>query len=113
MRNRTNREPLALGGFTRFRAPKVALRQERHRPGNGSQGHGAEEARGRGGGARTAPMILPARAIPSGGVMVYQETFVQRNQHRIYVREYPGEEPTIILMHGFPDNQHLYDRLTP
>ena len=45
--------------------------------------------------------------------MVYQETFVQRNQHRIYVREYSGEEPTIILMHGFPDNLHLYDRLIP
>jgi haloalkane dehalogenase len=47
------------------------------------------------------------------GIMVYQETFVRRNQHRIYVREYPGEEPTIILMHGFPDNLHLYDRLFP
>jgi pimeloyl-ACP methyl ester carboxylesterase len=45
--------------------------------------------------------------------MVYQETFVQRNQPRIYVREHPGEEPTIILMHGFPDNLHLYDRLIP
>ena len=45
--------------------------------------------------------------------MVYQETFVARNQHRIYVREYPGEEPAIILMHGFPDNLHLYDRLSP
>jgi haloalkane dehalogenase len=45
--------------------------------------------------------------------MAYQETFVQRNQHRIFVREYPGEEPAIILMHGFPDNLHLYDRLYP
>ncbi|MGB2712560.1 MAG: alpha/beta hydrolase [Vicinamibacterales bacterium] len=42
-----------------------------------------------------------------------KETLVQRNQHRIYVREYPGDEPAIILMHGFPDNLHLYDRLTP
>ena len=50
---------------------------------------------------------------PVEHMMVYQETFVQRNQHRIYVREYPGEEPTIILMHGFPDNLHLYDRLIP
>jgi pimeloyl-ACP methyl ester carboxylesterase len=24
-----------------------------------------------------------------------------------------GAEPAIILMHGFPDNVHLYDRLTP
>src|SRR5262249_38433981 len=47
------------------------------------------------------------------GMMVYQETFVQREQHRIYVREHPGAEPPIILMHGFPDNMHLYDRLVP
>ena len=36
--------------------------------------------------------------------MAYQQTFVQRNEHRIFIREYPGEEPTIILMHGLPDN---------
>jgi haloalkane dehalogenase len=45
--------------------------------------------------------------------MDYQATFVQRNEHRIYVREYPGAGPAIILMHGFPDNLHLYDRLIP
>jgi haloalkane dehalogenase len=45
--------------------------------------------------------------------MPHHETFVQRGQHRIHVREYPGEEPTIVLMHGFPDNLHLYDRLYP
>src|SRR5215469_15244581 len=43
-------------------------------------------------------------------MMVYQETFVQRDQHRIYVRDHPGAEPAMILMHGFPDNVHLYDR---
>src|SRR5262250_3164322 len=46
-------------------------------------------------------------------MMVYQETFAQRNGHRIYVREHPGAEPPIILMHGFPDNMHLYHRLLP
>jgi pimeloyl-ACP methyl ester carboxylesterase len=45
--------------------------------------------------------------------MVYREAFVQRNEYQIYAREYPGEEPAIVLMHGFPDNLHLYDRLTP
>ena len=45
--------------------------------------------------------------------MEYRETFVQRNGHRLHVREYPGEEPAIVLMHGFPDNLHLYDRLFP
>jgi pimeloyl-ACP methyl ester carboxylesterase len=43
--------------------------------------------------------------------MNYKEHSVQRNQHRIYAREYLGDDPAIILMHGFPDNLHLYDRL--
>jgi pimeloyl-ACP methyl ester carboxylesterase len=46
-------------------------------------------------------------------MMAYRQTFVQRDQHRIYVRDHPGAEPAIILMHGFPDNVHLYDRLSP
>lgn len=45
--------------------------------------------------------------------MQYQDKFVQLNRHRICTRDYPGKEPTIILMHGFPDNMHLYDRLVP
>ena len=45
--------------------------------------------------------------------MNFAERFVSRDQYRIYARDYAGEEPTIILMHGFPDNLHLYDRLVP
>ena len=45
--------------------------------------------------------------------MDYRGVFVRRDQHRIHVREYPGQEPPIILMHGFQDNLHLYDRLFP
>jgi haloalkane dehalogenase len=43
----------------------------------------------------------------------YIEHVVQRGPYHIYAREYPGEEPAIVLMHGFPDNLHLYDRLVP
>jgi haloalkane dehalogenase len=43
----------------------------------------------------------------------YTEHIVQRGAYHIYAREYPGEEPAIVLMHGFPDNLHLYDRLLP
>ena len=39
--------------------------------------------------------------------------WVERGDHRIHVREQAGEGPTIVLMHGFPDNHHLYDRLVP
>jgi len=41
------------------------------------------------------------------------EHFVQLDRHHLYVREYPGKDPAIVLMHGFPDNIHLYDRLVP
>lgn len=43
--------------------------------------------------------------------MHYQEPRIQHRGHRLYVREYSGEGPAIVLMHGFPDNLHLYDRL--
>lgn len=45
--------------------------------------------------------------------MDHKEAWVDRNSHRIYAREYPGQEPAIVLMHGLPDNLHLYDRLVP
>ena len=45
--------------------------------------------------------------------MQYREHTVPRGRYRIYARDYPGEEPEIVLMHGFPDDLHLYDRLVP
>lgn len=45
--------------------------------------------------------------------MTHREAWVQRGQHRIYAREHPGEDPPVVLLHGFPDNLHLYDRLLP
>jgi pimeloyl-ACP methyl ester carboxylesterase len=43
----------------------------------------------------------------------YREHRVPRGTYHLYAREYPGQEPAIVLMHGFPDNLHLYDRLVP
>ena len=45
--------------------------------------------------------------------MSYTERWVERNGHRIYARDYAGQGPAIVLLHGFPDNLHLYDRLVP
>jgi pimeloyl-ACP methyl ester carboxylesterase len=45
--------------------------------------------------------------------MEYREARVRRGRHRIYVREYPGVDPPVVLLHGFPDDLHLYDRLVP
>ena len=31
----------------------------------------------------------------------------------LYARDYPGQGPAFVLMHGFPDNFHIYDQLIP
>jgi pimeloyl-ACP methyl ester carboxylesterase len=31
----------------------------------------------------------------------------------VFVTEMPGQDPPIVLMHGFPDDHHIYDRLFP
>jgi pimeloyl-ACP methyl ester carboxylesterase len=58
-------------------------------------------------GHASAPPDNPTE--PSG----FEDRWVERGEHRIHVREQRGQEPAIVLMHGFPDNHHLYDRLVP
>jgi haloalkane dehalogenase len=43
----------------------------------------------------------------------YIEHQVLYQGSNIYVRHYAGTGPTFVLMHGFPDNLHIYDRLIP
>lgn len=39
--------------------------------------------------------------------------WVQHGEYRLAVNDTPGEEPAFVLMHGFPDDSHLYDALVP
>jgi pimeloyl-ACP methyl ester carboxylesterase len=45
----------------------------------------------------------------------YQTHYVARDGFKIHVREYGDRngEPTLVMMHGFPDSMHLYDRVAP
>ena len=38
---------------------------------------------------------------------------VARGPYRLYAEAEAGEGVPVVLMHGFPDNTHLYDRLVP
>lgn len=38
---------------------------------------------------------------------------IENAGHRIYVKDYPGAEPAMVMVHGFPDNHHIYDDLAP
>jgi haloalkane dehalogenase len=58
--------------------------------------------------------MVPAEASPSQTQPpVFHDRVVRRGPYGIHAQEQPGDEPTIVLMHGFPDNHHLYDRLIP
>jgi pimeloyl-ACP methyl ester carboxylesterase len=42
-----------------------------------------------------------------------QTLAIARGVHHIHAEVVPGPGAPIVLMHGFPDNLHLYDRLVP
>jgi haloalkane dehalogenase len=41
------------------------------------------------------------------------ERYIPRQEGRVYARDYNGAGPAFVLMHGFPDNLHIYDDLVP
>ena len=43
----------------------------------------------------------------------YTEHRILRGASAISARHYAGTGPALVLMHGFPDNLHIYDRLIP
>jgi haloalkane dehalogenase len=45
--------------------------------------------------------------------LTFIEHLVPRDGHHLYVREYKGTGPALVLLHGFPDNLHIYDRVIP
>jgi len=43
----------------------------------------------------------------------FTEHLVPSGQGNVYAREYAGSGPAFLLLHGFPDNLHIYDELIP
>jgi pimeloyl-ACP methyl ester carboxylesterase len=44
---------------------------------------------------------------------IFTEHLVQREQGKVHARDYAGAGPAFVLLHGFPDNLHIYDELIP
>ncbi len=38
---------------------------------------------------------------------------IPSDQGSLHIREFPGGGPAFVLLHGFPDNSHIYDDLIP
>jgi haloalkane dehalogenase len=47
------------------------------------------------------------------GAPSFVEHRVQRDEGKLYARDYGGAGPAFVLMHGFPDNLHIWDDLVP
>jgi haloalkane dehalogenase len=48
---------------------------------------------------------------PSSALPAFVEHRVQRDRGSLYVRDFPGSGPAFVVLHGFPDNSHIYDDL--
>jgi pimeloyl-ACP methyl ester carboxylesterase len=43
----------------------------------------------------------------------FTEHRIQRGGGSVYVRDFAGKGPAFVVLHGFPDNSHIYDDLIP
>jgi len=43
----------------------------------------------------------------------FTEHRIPRDRGSVYVRDFAGSGPAFLLLHGFPDNSHIYDDLIP
>jgi pimeloyl-ACP methyl ester carboxylesterase len=57
-------------------------------------------------------MSQTSQAVQDGSPS-FTEHHIDRGPGRIYVRDYAGAAPAFVLMHGFPDNLHIWDDLIP
>src|SRR5260221_12092193 len=49
----------------------------------------------------------------SSAPIKFSEHYIPREEGRVYARDYAGSGPAFVLMHGFPDNLHIWDDLIP
>jgi haloalkane dehalogenase len=56
---------------------------------------------------------MSSEAGQSGGKIAFTERYIPRDHGRVYARDCEGAGPTFVLMHGFPDNLHIYDDVIP
>ena len=54
-----------------------------------------------------------AVGLPGNHQRWMDERTVTHDGHELWVGDQPGPGPGIVLLHGFPDNHHLYDRVLP
>ena len=59
------------------------------------------------------PQTSEKRPTSTAQEQAFTEHRIQCGTSTMYARHYAGTGPAFVLMHGFPDNLHIYDRLIP
>jgi len=57
--------------------------------------------------------VAQSDAAPSSSAPSFVEHRIPHDGRTVYARDYKGAGPAFVLMHGFPDNMHIYDDLVP
>jgi haloalkane dehalogenase len=58
-------------------------------------------------------MTVESGPQSSDNEISYQEKWVSTAPAKIYVRDYPGTGPAFVMMHGFPDNMRIFEKVAP
>jgi haloalkane dehalogenase len=58
-------------------------------------------------------MTGPSPAAANDGEAAYQERRVPTARGELYVRDYPGSAPAFVMLHGFPDNLRIFEKVAP
>ncbi len=56
--------------------------------------------------------IAPGMAPPVSSVAPVAHR-IAHDGHMIHALDYPGQGPAFVMLHGFPDNLHIYDYIVP
>jgi pimeloyl-ACP methyl ester carboxylesterase len=51
--------------------------------------------------------------VSSGDETIYEERRVPAGLGELYVRDYPGSGPAFVMLHGFPDNLRIFEKVAP
>jgi haloalkane dehalogenase len=50
---------------------------------------------------------------PKAALAAATEHRIPSDRGNVHVRDFAGSAPAFLLLHGFPDNSHIYDDLIP
>jgi pimeloyl-ACP methyl ester carboxylesterase len=54
-----------------------------------------------------------ASSVTEASASAFVEHRIHQGQGELYARDYAGAGPALVMLHGFPDNLHIFDHLIP